>query len=196
MERNKTSTSAIKCRPKVAIIAGSILFLFIGCDRSKPKFGMEYNEKRQAIGLPQLPAGWVSESRSKDYTIWFNPVRSKQLQESHPIWFSKAVNYNVDGHLISEEDLYYSGKKFTTIDGQIEESLSVAYYFKPTVVGQNEVSGWFCSYSGSGLQMNHEKEHSNGVNSEISNRVTLIQADSILSQWKIPAPVRTTKGAH
>jgi hypothetical protein len=154
-----------------------IAYLFGGCFYPKEKFGVENNEFRIKMGLEILPGNWKPSSVGSNYTIWQNPKGDLFFSKKEPFFFSKSISYN-RSELISEEDLYYSGKEFTTIDGDERESLSIKYYFIPQHEGDEIVKGWYCYYV-------KPSRKSKKIYSLSTINITIKEADSILKSWML-----------
>jgi hypothetical protein len=152
---------------------------------------LEANEIRKNVGLATLPDTWEAISIGKDYTVWKNPLADKLLDEDKPVFFSKSVGYDQKNNLISEEDLYYSGKRISTIDGHERESVSITYYFKPQEMAGTEVKGWYNIYTGKELKsgLNNTNESSE-KSSLFPVQIDMITADSILKKWGFEPHVR------
>ena len=196
MERNSNSPTIVyEYRKKtiifIALLMGVFMGIFSGCIYPKQKFGSDSNAYRKKLGLEILPNDWKAISVGENFTIWKNPIADKLLQEGKPLFFSKSVKYNQDNKLVSEEDLYYSGKKFTTIDGSESESVSIKYFFRPQKLGDNEVEGWYCTYTGPENFTNFDKAEETPKEFVLTpSAITLTASDSILRKWNLTPPVR------
>jgi hypothetical protein len=151
---------------------------------------MEYNDHRQQAGIPLLPGSWKISSAASDYTVWVNPDADRLLKEGKPLYFSKSIKYDLKGGLISEEDMYYSGKLFNTPDGSTNETVSVAYYYIPQKIAGAEVRGWHCVYIGPEKEISSEKKDPEKTFIFLPEALPLARADSILKSWDIAIPMR------
>jgi hypothetical protein len=124
------------------ILFFSIVLLFSGCKHKEIKFGAAYNKKRTEVGLQEIPKQWGILKAEKDFAIFINPDLEKK-----PLYYSKTIRYK-DNKWTDEEDIFYSGKKFETIDGHLNESLHVTYYFVPTIKGFDTLKGLQIIYTG------------------------------------------------
>ena len=166
----------------------SLLFgIFSGCNYPKAKFGSNANSYRVKVGLQTISKEWQAISVGQNYSIWKNPLGDKLLKEGKPLFFSKSVKYGSKNELISEEDLYYSGKKFITIDGHESETVSVKYFFLPQELGDSLVKGWYCTYVGP------PNETNSGLSVLPPVQISLKDADSILETWNLNPPIRNNK---
>ncbi len=184
MERNYNSYKTI-------VLMYLFLTTLASCIYPKSKFGKEANANREKIGLEILPETWKTINVGDSYTVWKNPIADNLLRKNKPLFFSKSISYNEKNNLISEDDLYYSGNKFSTIDGQQSEFLSIKYYFTPQKLGDNEVEGWYCSYISSSTEadvINNKEDENIYISAPFA--ITLKKADSLLREWGLETPHR------
>jgi hypothetical protein len=194
MARNRNSTQTITGGKTLALLAiGLFSGLVNSCSFPKTKFGPEFNDHRKKIGLELLPRDWEAGSVSDDYTVWLNPDRGRLKDAKRPAFFSKATSYTKTGEIISEEDLYYSGKAFNTIDGHNDESLSIAYYFVSKEIAEVPVIGWHCTYTGQGKEVDPAVKKPEKIFYLKMADISLVQADSILKEWGMTIPQRIKK---
>lgn len=173
------------------VITSLILLVTVSCHFPKPKFGKAFNPTREKIGLETLPETWKPAMVGRDYTVWYNPKRAAPEQQHKAIFNSKSNKYNKKGELVSEQDLYYSGKKFRTIDGEEWEELAIEYYFIPQKVADTTVKGWYCTY----ISPPHDLDTNSNSNDEETESfefsvITLAKADSLLRKWGVNPPGR------
>jgi len=168
----------------------SFIWMLTGCSFPKPKFGLDSNVYRQKIGLEILLKNWSPISTGETFTIWRAP--ENLIDKGNAIFFSKTVRYTKNYQLESEEDIYYSGKKFETVDGMLSENLVIKYYFLPGKEKGNEVLGWYCEYQE--FTLSQEQPYKAQKNYILNiNTVTLDSADSLLRQWGLSPPIRKVK---
>jgi hypothetical protein len=130
-----------------------------------PKYGVEFNEEREKIGLPLLNENWeYVEIIGALGSSWINPARDK----SKPSYFSKSVSYNNDT-ILWESDHYVGLKEYNTIDGKFQEELYVIYHFTKS---DSDGVGWKYVLSTAGES---DSMHNIDITKEI--------ADSILISW-------------
>ena len=108
--------------------------MLLSCKSETPKYGMEFNEEREKIGLPALNEEWIcvkknsimyDEAGNKRFTsTWINPTREK----NKPYHWLKSVSYNIYG-ILTETNSYKGLNIYATIDGTSREALWVNYYF-------------------------------------------------------------------
>lgn len=167
----------------------NIILLFIllnGCFQSEVKFGKEYNSERVKMGLEEIPAGWKESEIMNSYISWINPQAEKLLNEGKPVFFSKIVSF--DGEKFkAESDLYYSGKKFNTVDGLVSESINKKYYAEPTVVGYEKLQGMQCVYSGP-VDTLKGMEGKDEIFNATLVYISVQKCDSILKSWGLTVP--------
>jgi hypothetical protein len=192
MERNNSSRSVIFERQKSLIpLLTLILNVVSAWNHRIGKFGIAFNEDRRKLGLEVLQENWHTISKGPGYSIWKNPLGDKALNDGTAICFSKAVSYNQNQEIVSEEDLYYSGRKYNTIDAHESEALSITYFFSPQKMGDKTANGWYCSYSGPQRELHMDSSKSDTIlYSSTPILINLIQADSVIRTGKLTPPVR------
>ena len=152
------------------IIAGVALaaMLLSGCGIAPPpKFAQDLNAERKEIGLPVIAEGWENYNKGNNGSeaAWRTPSAS----ETSPNHHGKKVLYE-SGQWELEQDYYYSGKTFPSLDpdgGTDWEEVIVSYAFVPR---SGYPKGWMCHYNGPTNWM---------------TEISLEGADSILSSWGI-----------
>jgi hypothetical protein len=94
---------------KVKLIAFVIIIAFTGCIHfHHDKFGKEYNEERQKLGVPIIKNGWRRDvsiyfPAPENRTLWF--TNSGPKENKFPYHAYKAIYY-INDTLVAERDTY------------------------------------------------------------------------------------------
>lgn len=107
-------------------------FLLSGCDRGPSlasQYGTNYNARRVALGMHELPGNWkLDSSENADTLTWHRPLNDRP--KSYPLFASKYTTFR-NGKLVMESDIYRNGNIVTNFEGgKMEEEASVTYYFE------------------------------------------------------------------
>lgn len=146
-----------------------IVVVLLGCEHTPPKYGIEFNNIREEIGLPVLLENWEHiKVFGETGSSWINPNYDKEK----PYYFRKNVAFNKDA-ILWESNCYAGQQKFNTVDGTFEELLYINYYF---VKNEHNNIGW--EY----LLFTATKSDSGSYHMENIN-ITKEVADSILVSW-------------
>ncbi len=162
--------------PYIKIVSISMIVFLCSCEQKIYKYGFEFNGIREEIGLPILSETWRLyksgvDFNKREFLIYVNPDVSKS--KNTPLYYSKNITYTNDT-IICEVDTYLSGETYTTIDGEMKESLIASYYFVNDTLEKKEHSiGW------------NYKIFSSSENDTYGMNLTEEQADSILVSWKL-----------
>ena len=144
-------------------LTASLLLFVTGCDVGPgPKFAREQNPDRMKRLLPIIAEDWSNYNKGNNpkCAAWRTGFDSDSGKPGHS---GKQVLYP-SGSLESEEDYYYSGRTFTTIDGTSWESVTVHYsYTHPD-------SPWSCYYIHQGAS---------------GDELSLTAAEAILKSWRL-----------
>ena len=149
-------------------VAGIVIIavLLAGCGKTPPpKFAQESNAKRKVIGLPLILNGW--ENYNKEFNDREAAWRIPSDNDRVPRHSGKKVLYE-SGSWALEQDYYYSGKTFPSLDpdaGTESEEVVVSYAF---LVRSGYPLGWTCHYHGP---------------TNFMTTISLKDAESILSSW-------------
>ena len=124
---------------KITLTTAASLLLLTSCDVGPaPKFARELNRDRMKRLLPVIAENWANYNKGNNSkeAAWDTRL---PIDSGKPVHSGKKVLY-ASGSLESEEDYYYSGRTFTTIDGTSWEQLTIHYsYTHPD-------SPWTCYY--------------------------------------------------
>ena len=145
------------------------LVMLIGCDwrPAKTPFGHEYDATRRKYGIPVIPQSWIIERQGYRQVDWYNPVFKTPTGSRIPIHACKTVLVGKDGQLEQEEDTYYSGRQFKSLDPDVsfeKECLITLFDYRRQRLGQQP---WSCSLSAGTFDTNR----------------TLSEADEIIHSW-------------
>jgi len=140
------------------------------CQQPGPKYGKEYNEERQKVGLPIIPDNWELDSVLQGSSMWVNPERIEKLNNHISVHWSKGLDYRT-GTLIAESDIYYGREDYTTVDGTFREKLIITYYYQIDDYSDEKSVGW-------------SAEILNKANKG-RKELSLEEAERILEEWGI-----------
>jgi hypothetical protein len=119
------------------------------------------------MGIRQVHPSWHLYKIQFSEEVWTTrPMRGTEL---------KRIHRNQDGDPVWEEDYYYSGRAFTTIDGTIEEHLTIHYSYE-----SDDIT---LKYAG---QDPATEAVLAGLPEKSSNAQKLSAADEILKKWGMP----------
>ena len=130
------------------------------------KYGIDFNIKRNEIGLPPLDSTWkYNKAIGTQGGSWINPY----CENEHPCHIEKSILCNKDT-IIWESNVYEGINYFTTVDGTFKETLYITYYFQDR-------------------RWKYVWEKGVPVNSNWDNlyhkEIDKIEADSLLINWEI-----------
>jgi hypothetical protein len=112
---------------KASAIAISLLLFVIGCQpKRSANFGIAFNPTRKAVGLPELNPSWILAVDDGMSVVWTSPTYSSKNGPMHAV---KELALDANGGAKEEQDIYYSGNTYTTVDGPQPEKLCVIYSF-------------------------------------------------------------------
>jgi hypothetical protein len=146
-----------------ALIAGCLVLG--GCYRqiehieAAHKRGLAENPIRGKIGLREIQPAWICFRSISGVDEW--------LSQPNDIAAVKTVERSESGSLVSEADIYLSGRKARVDDQTLDEALTLYYEYK-----SNEIS---LSYIGTDKTINSWIENA-GNNQERLNVVKLVKA--------------------
>ncbi|MCL2219246.1 MAG: hypothetical protein FWC23_05105 [Chitinispirillia bacterium] len=163
-----------------------------------PKYGVEFNEEREKIGLHILDSNWrYSRSYGEMYDEsgrrvfagnWINIART----HDKPHYAVKSFEYTNDtirntDVIISETDLYIGSREYTTIDGTFKEELYITYFFSESrwrysLCGEDVPDLEKTAYLIDGKRITNPKKAYSSFKSFI---LTKEEADSVLKDWNI-----------
>lgn len=140
--------------------------IFAGCSRNTKfvnDYGVKYNHIRQKLGIPLIPANWKVEFITSNSCDFVNPTPNTK----GPHRFMKRIFVNKDGVILSEHDVFYSGRSFyDALDGNtLSESISMEYDYSPSK-NKNPWSIYLCVSP-----------------SRAAEEITKEKADEILKSW-------------
>lgn len=148
------------------------ILIISGCQPKNPRYGVEFNNVREKVGLPPLKNNWeyVRTIGAKGCT-WINPKRKLKP----PYHLSKTILYNKDT-ILTESDKYAGVKEYQTIDGKFREMLYITYHF---VNNQDGSKGWEYTV--------RKPEETDGGERYYNKRFTISKekAYSLLDEWNI-----------
>jgi len=150
-----------------------IFMILQSCEYAPPRYGLEFNDVREEIGLPILPENWEHHKtlRETGSSKWTNP----DYDNEKPCHFKKTVVFNEDT-IIWESNQYLGQQKFNTIDGTIREELLITYHF---IENEEHNIGW--EY----VLLTGEKADDH-LYYFVINNIAKEEADSILVLWGFP----------
>jgi len=127
---------------------------------------MEFNGQREIVGIPVIPNNW-GYKRYGRFLDFVNPV--KVALDSRRAY--KRVFIRENGKDINwEMDSFLSGKKFHSVDGEIDECINVYYYFSEDQNGIGLFKFQYTADFGSGIPF---------------KEVTMSEANRLLVDWGI-----------
>ena len=124
---------------KITLTAVASLLLLTSCDVSPaPQFARELNRDRMKRLLPVIAENWVNcnkhnNSKEAAWNTGMTDNSGKPVHSGKKVWYAS-------GSLEWEEDYYYSGRTFTTIDGTSSEFVTIHYSYT------HSDSPWTCYY--------------------------------------------------
>lgn len=120
---------------KIAIIVFAVSLIVSGCDRGpalSSRYGTGFNADRIKRGMTILPDDWVVYAETSIQIDWANPTQLRQGDTGKPIHAGKQVLFDRSGNLVSEIDVFYSGKKlphYAYPNETIDEKMEITYEF-------------------------------------------------------------------
>ena len=159
---------------KLAHIIYFFLIILVSCNHVQPleeRYGINFNNKREKIGLIPLNSQWQFDKSDNKIGIFWNPKNLDSLKNSSNAYYGqKRMRFKSDT-IIFEADEFVGPKPFSE-KGEFGE-LSYIYYFTPF---ETRSIGWEYSI----MWQIGEDERGMIVSSK---DITKNEADSILHSW-------------
>ena len=122
------------------------------------KYGKDFNEARDSLGVPKIEKNWITHESSPTYRFWAHPARA--LNTIDPIHFNKRSTFE-DGKIVSEEDRFHY-----EANDSLAFRVIYKYYFNDRT--------WNCKFI---------KYRNGKLPPSESWELTLEQADSAINKW-------------
>ena len=117
-----------------SIVLSLLVFILCSCDGSGPKSSFSRksplksrialnNKNRKKIGIREIKNHWYFYGRDFNAETWKPNNKSDYLCKKVQFLQGKKIKW--------EEDYYYTGKTFKTIDGTSWEKLTIGYDYPP-----------------------------------------------------------------
>lgn len=145
------------------------------------RYGIEYNDVRDSLGIPRLPKDWImvyEDSMFCDY---------RPIDEIPPCHVDKLVTL-VDDNIILEKDTYTAGVYYINGSGdKLRKELSVIYFYVDPMslvrdgIVYKEAEGRYRKYK-KGFNYEYVYGGSDAFDPPV---ITKEQADSIMNSWGI-----------
>ena len=148
-----------------------LIVSFIACNSQDPtvrKYGLDFNQKRQALGLPALQSSWKLVKNVQGILRW-----APEGNLNGPGYIHKEIMIKND-QIYSEENRFEGKNKYTRDGTDYNEEVYIGCYFDDKA----QVSEWNCIFKGT-------RNPINGSPSEGDTRITVKQADSIVTAWGV-----------
>lgn len=164
----------MKVQISFLVLIGFLAFIILSCSNAeesmKTKVSTDLtstNQIRQQIGIRTIKSTWFFYGQRFHADDW-------KLNQSGPL--CKRVQYDEkDRNMLWEEDYYYSGKKFSHLDGIAWERIVIHYDYIKKV--------FYVHYSGTNSTIKEKfSSYRDGI-SDINNIADTI--DSILKNWDL-----------
>ena len=104
----------------------AVVFSACGPDLNS-RYGTNYNPERANLGIATIPKDWKFDSGNGD--SWYNPELDEKLNNHIAFHASKTIAY-LNGHLSSEQDIYYGSVDYNDEAGLRREELSIEYCYQ------------------------------------------------------------------
>ena len=98
------------------------------------KYGLAFNEERKKDSLPILPTHWKVVNKQAAYIEW---AADEELFK-YKGYIMKSIHFDLQGNIISETDIWYSGKKNPCGEDQKPEEERLFLTFDFNKLKQNE----------------------------------------------------------
>lgn len=154
-----------------------LIGLLTSCNFQDPakKYGTDFNKNRLELGLPVLQDNWKLVKNDRGVLRWApeNIAEKTDLGMDLQGFVHKDVTIK-DNRIYSEENRFEGAKKYRRENVDYTEEVYIGCYFDD----KEQVSEWSCVFKGT-------RNPINGSASEGDTRITVKQADSILTSWRI-----------
>lgn len=147
-----------------------IAVLLASCNSGDPmvkKYGLDFNPNRLQLGLPALQADWKLVRNDQGILRWA-PEGNSTTGFIH-----KQVTIK-DNKLYAEENRFEGKNKYKRDGTDYTEEVYIGCYFDD----KEQISEWNCIFKGT-------RNPVTGSPSEDDTRLTVKQADSIVTSWGI-----------
>ena len=148
-----------------------LIGLLAACNSQDPtiqKYGLDFNANRQKLGLPALQSSWKVVKNDQSIIRW-----APEGNLNGPGYIHKEVSIKND-KIYSEENRFEGKSKYTRDGTDYNEEVYIGCYFDDNA----QVSEWNCIFKGT-------RNPINGSASDGDTRLTVKQADSIVTAWGI-----------
>jgi hypothetical protein len=152
----------------IAVLTTAMLASCSSQDPMAEKYGLNFNKQRSQLGLPALPADWKLVKNTDGILRW---APEGNLQG--PGFIHKEVTVK-DDKLYGEENRFEGKNKYQRDGTNFNEEVYIGCYFDD----KEQVSEWNCIFKGT-------RNPITGAASEGDTRLTVKQADSIVTSWGI-----------
>jgi len=145
--------------------------LLASCNSGDPmvkKYGLDFNKNRTELGLPILQASWKLVKNDQGILRW---APAGDLTATG--FIHKQVSIK-DNKIYSEENRFEGKNKYQRDGTDYTEEVYIGCYFDD----KEQISEWNCVFKGT-------RNPINGSASEGDTKITVKQADSIVTSWGI-----------
>lgn len=145
--------------------------LLASCSSGDPmvkKYGLDFNKQRQELGLPVLQANWKLVKNDQGILRWAPDGNLNAAGFIH-----KQVTIK-DNKLYAEENRFEGKNKYQRDGTDYTEEVYIGCYFDD----KEQISEWNCVFKGTRNPINNSA-------SEGDTKITVKQADSIVTSWGI-----------
>jgi hypothetical protein len=147
-----------------------LIILLASCNSNSPekKYGLDFNKNRLELGLPALQPDWKLVKNDQNVLRWAPEGNLTGVGFIH-----KQVTIK-DDKIYGEENRFEGAKKYRRDGVDYNEEVYISCYFDE----KGQISEWGCMFKGA-------RNPINGSPSEEDTKITLKQADSIITSWGI-----------